>query len=142
MPFPCLSPSPSNVGDEDSPLGPSITPFAYPSYLLEISLTASYPAVSRTTASSEKMSDPVPEMCHEGKTMQRSVVSQVNSICFGKSAHNRFGRRVVMGVVHSCCTLARRRPCQACRGPYGRDPCVNDPWYVTNVAVEARCGCW
>lgn len=41
---------------------------------------ASYPAVRSTTASSEKMRDPVPEMCHEGNTMQRSVVSQVNSI--------------------------------------------------------------
>ena len=36
--------------------------------------------MSRTTASSEKMREPVPEICHEGKTMQRSVVSHVNNI--------------------------------------------------------------
>ena len=29
--------------------------------------------------------------------------------------------------LHSCCTLARRRPCQACRGPCDRDPCESGP---------------
>jgi hypothetical protein len=69
-----------SVRDVDSPLGPSITDFEYASYRLETSRIASYPAVSSTIASSEKMSEPVPEMCQEGKTMQRSVVSQVNNI--------------------------------------------------------------
>jgi hypothetical protein len=83
----------------------------------------------------------VPEMCHEGKTMHRSVVSQVNSIWSDKSVRTSTNRQINM---RSCCTWVHRRPCRACRGPCVRGPCVNDPlstilccgdesWYLAGV---------
>jgi hypothetical protein len=54
---------------------------AYASYRLDASRTASYPAVSSTIARSDTIRLPVPLMRQPRKTMHRSVVSHVKSIC-------------------------------------------------------------
>lgn len=114
-----------------APLLPSTALLAYPSYRRDTSLTASYPAVMRTMASSEKIRLPVPVTRQPRKTMQRFCVDHVKSI-YGTPYSRISNRGSISGwtggregvAVRSCCT---GRPCPACRGPCGRGPCASDP---------------
>jgi hypothetical protein len=68
------------------------------SYLRDAERSASYAAPRATIARRERMSEGVPLMCHQRKTMQRSCVLQVNSICVPLGQPSSFSPKEV-GIV-------------------------------------------